>query len=719
MRDDAVRSRRTGAARSRAARRVPGCRHARPGRYCSTECQRIDWRERGHRKACKKIRDERAAEAARAEAPPPPPPPPPVVYGPAPRSHADEVRARIAAEHEAARVRREENPEPTPLSERFGARCPVCYDDWDVEKNAPLLVCCCRRVCESCAKKCRGEPCPFCRAPSPKSEAESLALIRRHVENDQPDAMCMLANLYAGGKCGLVKSMKKAAKIHKRAAELGCLDSMSQLGVMMINGQQGVKQDRKKAKQLLRVAADRGHAIAQFQVAVLLNGEEIYEEAIYYFSLAAEQGHVPAEYERAVTYIKHLPESEENRNEAISSLAKAAACDFQKAKDALRAIGLEEALSPYSQWKRHPPKKVFYGPAPRSEDDDIKSWISEDAQVRREADPKGESRYGLCCPICSQEWDVNSSVFVWACCLQKICISCHANTGTDDGCPLCQAPFPDSDEDYVTQFRDHADHDVPEAVEALGCFYEHGRNGVVQSWENAKKFYERALELGNRRAMVNLGLMYKEGNGVEKDLEMAKQLWTNAADRGSAQAQVNLCASLAAAMAGSDDPDYESARSWNDRAVAQGHVRAIRMAGMMLEHGHGCTVDYVEATRRYARAASMGDEDAREEYRRLAPYGYFSLAVKFHIAKDYSESFPLFKRSADLGLKDAFCAVGNFYNVFYKEGDMGVDKDLDEAKRWYARAAAEGHEEAIANLAAIEDKERAADDAAEVDGCHS
>ncbi|KAH8067427.1 hypothetical protein JL721_7538 [Aureococcus anophagefferens] len=41
--------------------------------YCSTDCQRIDWRDRGHRKACKKIRAERAAEAARAEAPPSPP----------------------------------------------------------------------------------------------------------------------------------------------------------------------------------------------------------------------------------------------------------------------------------------------------------------------------------------------------------------------------------------------------------------------------------------------------------------------------------------------------------------------------------------------------------------------------------------------------------------------------------------------------------------------
>ena len=80
--------------------------------YCSVACQKVDWRDRGHRKACKKIWAERAAEAARAEAPPSPRQQ--VVYGPAPRSHADEVRARIAAEHEAARARREANPKPEP-----------------------------------------------------------------------------------------------------------------------------------------------------------------------------------------------------------------------------------------------------------------------------------------------------------------------------------------------------------------------------------------------------------------------------------------------------------------------------------------------------------------------------------------------------------------------------------------------------------------------------
>ena len=35
--------------------------------YCSTDCQTIDWNDRGHKKACKKIRDERAAALRRAD----------------------------------------------------------------------------------------------------------------------------------------------------------------------------------------------------------------------------------------------------------------------------------------------------------------------------------------------------------------------------------------------------------------------------------------------------------------------------------------------------------------------------------------------------------------------------------------------------------------------------------------------------------------------------
>ena len=165
-------------------------------RYCSTECQRIDWRDRGHRKACKKIRDERAAEAARAEAPTPSSLP---VYGPAPRSHADEVRARIAAEHEAARALREANPEREPLSARHGSRCPICLEEWDVNTKHVFRVCCCRRVCRSCQDKIGTGACPLCRIPCAKSHAEQLAQLRRHVENEVPEAISFLGCAYRRG----------------------------------------------------------------------------------------------------------------------------------------------------------------------------------------------------------------------------------------------------------------------------------------------------------------------------------------------------------------------------------------------------------------------------------------------------------------------------------------------------------------------------------------
>ena len=266
--------------------------------YCSTDCQRIDWRDRGHRKVCKKIQ---AAEAARAEAPTPPPSPPrDVFYGPAPRSHADEVRARIAAEHEAARVRREANPEREPLSARYGSRCPICLEEWDVNATHVFRVCCCRKVCQSCEDKI-GNECPLCRLPRAKDHAELLAQLRRHVENEVPEAITCLGDAYRLGRFGLVKSDKKAAKIWKRAVELGDVEAMKHLGELYRDGL-GVKLDKKKALQLFRMAADRGDAFAQSNLGALLHSEKKVEEAFRYFVLAADQGYAFGEYNLGCCY---------------------------------------------------------------------------------------------------------------------------------------------------------------------------------------------------------------------------------------------------------------------------------------------------------------------------------------------------------------------------------------------------------------------------------
>ncbi|EGB09135.1 hypothetical protein AURANDRAFT_2559, partial [Aureococcus anophagefferens] len=94
------------------------------------------------------------------------------------------------------------------------------------------------------------------------SAAQELARLRRHVENEVPEAISFLGCAYRRGYFGLVKSDKKAAKIWKRAVELGDVEAMVQLGAAYYLGR-GVKLDWKKAKRLHRMAADRGSAVGQ------------------------------------------------------------------------------------------------------------------------------------------------------------------------------------------------------------------------------------------------------------------------------------------------------------------------------------------------------------------------------------------------------------------------------------------------------------------------
>ena len=314
--------------------------------YCSTECQRIDWRDRGHRKACKKIRDERAAEAARAGAPTPPPPPKEVFYGPAPRSHADEVRARIAAEHEAARARREANPEPEPFSARMGARCPVCHEDWDLNQEPNLRVCCCRMICQSCGdsiQKRREHRCPLCRAPIAQNNEQALAQIRRHVENEIPEAIAALGHAYHSGDLGLVKSSKKAAKLYKRSVELGSVDAMINLGHMYTYGD-GVKRDMKKASQLNLMAADRGHPTAQNNHGHNLSKAGDKEGGVRYFRLSAEAGFAMGQYNLGYAYQHGEGGLERDIEEAVRLYVHAAAKGCQEAIHALDELGILDVI---------------------------------------------------------------------------------------------------------------------------------------------------------------------------------------------------------------------------------------------------------------------------------------------------------------------------------------------------------------------------------------
>ena len=120
-----------------------------------------------------------------------------------------------------------------------------------------------------------------------------------------------MGNLYRDGDPRIIKSAKKAAKIYKRAVELGNVDAMLSLGLLKMTGD-GVKVDRKMALQLWRImAADRGSERAQYNLGLAKlqdmreGGVEkadmraYFTEARAWLGLAAAAGHREARAELA------------------------------------------------------------------------------------------------------------------------------------------------------------------------------------------------------------------------------------------------------------------------------------------------------------------------------------------------------------------------------------------------------------------------------------
>lgn len=268
--------------------------------YCGTQCQRVAWK-RGHRKECRKIAARRNGaaqhDAALREAPLEEPL---VFYGPAPRSRADEARARIVAEHEAARALREATPEPQPMSARFGSRCPICLEAWDVNCEDLLFTCCCRQICRPCMDKlgCNA-PCPLCRSPPPSSDKEHLDRIERHVNDEVPEAIQFLGASYLFGNLGLQRSPKRAIRFLRRAARLGNVLALVNLGTAVItaNNYDGVffaRYDPAMVRECYRKLADMGHYEHLF--AAYCIAEKNYEEGFRLYLSAANQGWAIAQF---------------------------------------------------------------------------------------------------------------------------------------------------------------------------------------------------------------------------------------------------------------------------------------------------------------------------------------------------------------------------------------------------------------------------------------
>lgn len=277
--------------------------------------------------------------------------------------------------------------------------------------------------------------------------------------------------------------------------------------------------------------------------------------------------------------------------------------------------------------------------------------------------------------------------------------------------------------------------------------------GCEKDWEKSLYWFEQSARQGNVDGMFNTALAYEDGEGCQRDLRKAYDWFEQAAERGHAKAQLrcaqfrekpfggmlaspldaiawyekaaeqgveeayepllkyyddNLekkrywwekiagdrdksddfyrCAQLWEQTKGAAVADMRRALEWYERAAQRGHTKAQLRAAQICDRGEGnAEVNKETAFIWYREAGERGERDPGA-LRRAAEMLYSGEGTVF---PSKHEAFDFFEKAAKAGDAEAQFRCGQMAYT----GD-GVAVDLEEAKKWLAEAAAQGHAEA-------------------------
>ena len=182
---------------------------------------------------------------------------------------------------------------------------------------------------------------------------------------------------------------------------------------------------------------------------------------------------------------------------------------------------------------------------------------------------------------------------------------------------------------------------------------------------------------GCGEAAFKLSRHYAEGSdGVENDIQIARQWLFRSAELGNADAQV------AFAVWHKNAGENDIARTWWEKAAAQGSPDAAYNLGVLYDHGHGDGLGVEERTSTaagwYLKAASKGMREAQNNYGRyLESTGHHGEAMTWYEKAAAQEH------------------AGAMHNIamMYLDG-VGSERNLAKAREWWTRAAELGYEKA-------------------------
>ena len=373
------------------------------------------------------------------------------------------------------------------------------------------------------------------------------------------------------------------------------------------------KGDYENAVKYYRIAADQGHMRAQFNLALCYEkGEGVakdYKEAVKYYKLAADQGYAKAQNNLALCYDNGYGVAQDYKKAAIYYKLAADQGDVEAQYNLALCYDNGQGVAQNDKEAAR-----YYKLATDQGDMDAQYNVALCYHIGRGVakDCKEAARYYK---LAADQGHTAAKRF-----LKQL-------EATPAGELLSvEENFSKGKEFYfrldyikaVKYYKLAADQGHAEAQYNLGRCYEKGE-GVSKDYKEAEKYYKLAADQGDVTAQFNLARCYTRlcFQGTYKD---AAKYYKLAADQGNAAAQYKLAFWYESGIG--VDKDYKEAEKYYKLAADQGHAEAQFDLAYRYEHGKGVDQDCKEAAGYYKLAADQGRIGAKKALKRLERRGY-------------------------------------------------------------------------------------------------
>jgi len=279
-------------------------------------------------------------------------------------------------------------------------------------------------------------------------------------------------------------------------------------------------------------------------------------------------------------------------------------------------------------------------------------------------------------------------------------------------------------------FLEPATQGYDDAQYKLGIFYLNGK-GVSQDPTLAHFWLTKAADQNNTYALYTLGKMYYLGDFIDQDINKAKAVLNIARELGATNAekllneilekqnvakrQIELANSpanryLKQANNGSVDAQFALAQSylhgthelkkstseaikWLKKSAKQNHAEAQYLLGKMYYKGQGIRKNTNKAKNWLAKSVKLKNNKAKSLLTSIRA----KEKVSQKIARNNKSPVFRYRIKAEQNNRIAQYKLG----TFYLNGTQGLTKDEGEARKWFLRAANNGHKNSQFELAKL------------------